>query len=105
MITIDWTNDVRHTDPQKYLVDPDSSNESRWLAFKGGWSLYLNQGGGSENDKVTWVGIGMFCASVLGEVAVGQRKLIYKVLLAQFLTSQQASHWTAEQKEKALALL
>jgi hypothetical protein len=105
MIRIDWSNDDRHPDPQKYLVDPDSDNESRWLAFRRGWSRYVNQEARPESDMVTWWETGMFCASVLGDVGIEHRKLVYKVLLAQFLTSARTDHWTDEQREEALSLL
>jgi len=105
MIKINWSNDDRHPNPQKYLVDPDSSKESRWRAFTRGWTRFVNHKGRPESDKVTWVETGMFCASVLGDLDQERRRLIYKVLLAQFLTSDRTAHWTDAQREKALSLL
>lgn len=105
MINLNWSNDERSVNPQKYLVDPNSSNESRWLAFTRGWTRFINHGGGEEKDGVSWWGTGMFCASILGDLPLEERRLVYKVLLAQLLTSERTAHWTEEQRERAMSLL
>jgi hypothetical protein len=105
MIKVNWSKDDRHQDPRKYLVDPDSSNESRWLAFTRGWTRYINQGARPESDMVTWWETGMFCASVLGDLDPERRRLIYKVLLAQFLSGDRTEDWTDAQREEALSLI
>lgn len=55
MIEIDWNNDERSTDVSKYLVDPDSDNESRRKAFLGGWNRFLNNESSGNLDGVRWV--------------------------------------------------
>ena len=105
MIAMDWSNDDRNPRQYKYLVDPNSSNESRWLAFTRGWTRYINHGAKSESDMITWVRMGMFCASVLGDRDIEQRRMIYKVLLAQFLSTKRTAHWTEAERKEALALI
>lgn len=105
MINLNWSNDERSVDPQDYLVDPVSNKKSRWRAFNGGWTRYINHEGGKRHDRVAWVGAGMFCASVLGDLSVEERRLVYRILLAQLLTSERTAHWTEEQRERAMSLL
>ncbi len=104
MIEVDWSNDERSTDAHKYLVDPNSDKESRRRAFLGGWTRYLNNESSDTLDGVTWVGLGMAWASVLGDITMDRRKGIYRLLLSQYLSSERVKHWTNEQREGALRL-
>ncbi len=103
MIEINWGNDGRNTDANKYLVDPDSS-EGRRKAFLGGWTRFLNQGGSDYLEEVTWVGLGMVCASILGDISLDRRKDIYRLLLGQYLSTEKVNHWTEDQRREALRL-
>lgn len=104
MIDIDWTNDERNTDPSKYSIKPDS-NEGRRKAFLGGWTRFISNAGSTTLDRVTWVGLGMVYASILGDMPLDQRKDIYRLLLSQYLSSDRVGHWTVEQREEALRLV
>ena len=55
MIEIDWNNDERSTDVNKYLVDPHSDNESRRKAFLGGWNPILEQ---RKQRQLRWGSLG-----------------------------------------------
>ena len=103
MIEVDWKNDGRNTDVNKYLVVPDS-NEGRRKAFLGGWTRFLNQGGSDHLKEVTWVGLGMVYASVLGEIPLDRKKDIYRLLLGQYLSTEKVSHWTEDERAEALRL-
>jgi hypothetical protein len=87
-----WTNDERNTDAHTYLVDPDSDKESRRRAFLGGWTRYLNNESSDTLDGITWVGLGMVWASVLGDIPLERRKEVYRLLLGQYLAIKIA-HW------------
>lgn len=106
-IRIDWKKDDRHPDPNKYLIDPHSDNQSRRKAFLGGWTQAGNKGDKIQLDKVTWVGLGIAYGSILGQdVSEEQRNAIYKLLLDQYLsTSDKAAEWTEEQRAEALRLV
>jgi hypothetical protein len=71
----------------------------------GGWTLFLNQGGSDHLKEVTWVGLGMVYASILGDISLDRRKDIYRLLLGQYLSSEKVKHWTEEQREEALRLV
>jgi hypothetical protein len=101
---IDWSNDERNTNASKYLVDPTSDNQSRRKAFLGGWTRYLNNESSHSLDGVTWVGLGMWCASILGDIPEVQRKDIYSILLGQYVGSDRVKHWTDDQRKEALRL-
>jgi hypothetical protein len=105
IIEIDWSNDERSMDVNKYLVDPDSDKESRRKAFLGGWTRYLNNGSSDSLDGVTWVGLGMVWASVLEDIPLDQREGIYRLLLGQYVWSNRVKHWTDEEREEALRLV
>jgi hypothetical protein len=103
MIDINWSNDERNTDVNKYLVDPDSDDESRRKAFLGGWTRDLNQG--SSLNSVRWVGLGMVYASILRDIPEQQKREIYRLLLSQYITSERVRHWTDEQRRQVLQLV
>jgi hypothetical protein len=105
MIDINWNNDERNTDVNKYLVDPDSDNESRRKAFLGGWTRYLNQRSSSNLDGIRWVGLGMVYASILEAIPEEQKKEIYRLLLSQYITSDRVQHWTEEQRRQVMQLV
>jgi len=105
MIDINWSNDERNTDVNKYLVSPDSDNESRRNAFLGGWTRYLNQGTSSNLNGVRWVGLGMVYASILRDIPEAQKKEIYRMLLSQYITSERVQHWTDEQRRQVMQLV
>ena len=105
MIDINWSNDERNTDVNKYLVDPDSDDESRRKAFLGGWTRDLNQGSSSSLNSVRWVGLGMVYASILRDIPEKQKKEIYRLLLSQYLTSERVQHWTNEQRRQVMQLV
>ncbi len=105
-VKIDWNNDDRHPEAEKYLVDPHSDNQSRRKAFLGGWTQAGNKEGRVELDQVTWVGLGIASGGILGQdVPEEQRKAIYRLLLDQYLSSDKVRHWTDEQREEALRLV
>jgi short-subunit dehydrogenase len=105
MIDINWSNDERNTDVNKYLVDPDNDNESRRKAFLGGWTRHLNQESSSNLNSVRWVGLGMVYASILRDIQEEQKKEIYRLLLSQYITSERVQHWTAEQRRQVMQLV
>ncbi len=105
MIEINWSNDERSTDVNKYLVDPYSDNESRRKAFLGGWNRFLNNESSGSLDGVRWVGLGMWCASILGDIPEDQRKDIYRILLSQYVGSDRVEHWKTEDRERVLQLV
>ena len=102
MIEINWGQDDRNIDVNKYLVDPLSDNQSRRKAFLRGWTIFLSQGGSDYLDRVSWEGLGMVYASILGDVALNQRKDLYRLLLHQFTVSDRVSHWSDEQRREVL---
>lgn len=104
MIKMNWNIDERNTNVSKYLVDPQSDKESRRKAFLGGWTRYLNNESSDSLDAVSWVGLGMWCASILGDIPEKQRKDIYLILLGQYVGSDRVKHWTDEQREEVLRL-
>jgi len=105
MIEMNWNNDERNTSLSKYLVDPKSDSQSRRKAFLGGWTRYLNNKSSDSLHAVSWVGLGMWCASILGDIPEERRKDIYHILLAQYVDSDRLKHWTDEQREEALRLV
>lgn len=106
-IKINWSDDDRHHDAYKYLVDARSDNRSRLKAFLGGWTQAANKGDRVELDKVTWVGLGIAYGSILGQdVPEEQKNAIYRLLLDQYLsTSDKVAGWTDEQHGEALRLV
>jgi hypothetical protein len=105
MIDINWSNDERNTDVNKYLVDPESDNESRRKAFLGGWTRHLNQASSDNLNGVRWVGLGMVYASILRDIPEEQKKEIYRLLLSQYITSDKVQHWTDEQRGRVMQLV
>ena len=100
MIKINWDQDDRNPNVDKYLVDPNHDNQSRRKAFLVGWTRFLNQGGGDYLDRVTWEGLGMTYASILGDIPLDQRRDLYRLVLSQFVVNDKVQHWTkAEQSE------
>ena len=65
----------------------------------------MNNGSSGSLDGVRWVGLGMWCASILGDIPEGQRKDIYRILLGQYVGSNRVKHWKAEDREKVLRLV
>jgi hypothetical protein len=70
----------------------------------GGWTRFLDQGGSNHLEEVTWVGLGMVYASVLGDISLDRKKDIYRLLLGQYLSTEKVSHWTRDEREEALQL-
>jgi hypothetical protein len=105
MIKINWNQDDRNTDVNKYLVNPNSDKRSRLRAFRTGWANFLKKKNNNTLDKVTWNGLGRVYASILGDIPLDQRKNLYWLLLSQFVTSDKVKHWTDEQRQETLWLV
>jgi hypothetical protein len=105
MIKLDWTNDRRNPNPDKYVVDPVHSRESRWKAFQKGWDKYLRTEDNSPLDSVSWERLGMATASICHDIPVMNRLALYRLFLAHFVQSEKVRHWTDEQRQRALELI
>ena len=105
MIKVNWNADERNPNVGKYLVDPNSDNQSRRKAFLGGWTRYLNNPTSDNLDAISWVGLGMWSASILDDIPEDRRKEIYRVLLGQYIGCDRVKHWTDEQRNEALQLV
>jgi hypothetical protein len=96
MIELNWKNEDRSTEPHDYL------NHSRRGAFLRGWTIYLETRNTVELDVVHWEGLGMVYASVLGNITIEDRKQLYRLLLRQYLATENVKHWTDEQRKEIL---
>jgi hypothetical protein len=68
MLEIDWQNERRNPNENKYLVDLNG-RESRRVAFLGGWKHSLKKKPTDRLTTVSWRRLGMLYASVLGNIA------------------------------------
>jgi hypothetical protein len=103
MLEIDWQNERRNPNANKYLVDPNG-RESRRVAFLSGWKHYLKKRPTERFTTVSWRRLGMLYASVLGNIAEDERKQLYRLLLSQYLSTDRVKHWTDEQRQGAMRL-
>jgi len=104
MIKMNWSNERRNDKPHKY------EDNQRRDKFIGGYTKQLNKKDKYSGSlkKVTWVGLGMFYASVLADTLPKEKekrkeimKGLYRLLLDQYLASDRVKLWTDEQRKKA----
>jgi hypothetical protein len=105
LIEIDWEKDVRNAEADQYLFGPSSREKGRRTAFLRGWSDFVNNPRDTHLTEVTWDGLGMVYASILGDIPIDQRKAIYRLLLGQYLSTKKVEGWTGEEREEALRLV
>jgi|SRR5215216_4690041 len=105
MISINWNKENRNDDIELYLVDPVNDSRSRLKAFLKGWTRYLNNNAPAEISSISWEGLGVVYASSLGQIEENLKIGIYRVLLSQYLATNQMNHWSDEKRKEALELM
>ncbi len=105
MIEVNWKKDVRSAEADQYLFGPGSREKGRRTAFLRGWSDFVNNPRGTYLNEVTWDGLGMVYASVLGSIPRDQQEGIYRLLLSQYLSTKRVEGWTGEERGEALRLV
>ncbi len=77
---------------------PDGYDSNRRMsAFSGSWKKASQSGGAN-----TWSHAGVYCRQRFGKLKKQERRLVYLGMLVAYINGDRCSHWTDEQKDKAL---